>query len=311
QAKLLRPANGVHSEFAPAEHGAAGTVVDFMEASSSPDPGKKLVGECGKRLSDSLWASEDLSCRSEIRQDIEASRGSPEWTGAADSQRAISLDASECLAEMKNTPMTSLVRSAALEDLTAIEDRSLWASQEEEQMKDGLTAEGAEIKSTSDSRSKNIPSETKETLQKQRLSETGFDSHSEDLPPTHITGTISEKHRPLTKPPCDAEAENSSESSSHRASDSKPDISNDLQKSSVAQTSSQLQKCPSQSPAARRSLVPVAVFKGLFAVMFTSSEPALLQLTPSTCLIYRCSFVSLLCSTVSPNYFQGHSLPLS
>lgn len=302
QAKLLRPANG---EFAPAEHGAAEKVIDFMDTSSSPDPGKKSVGECGKRLSESLWASEDLSCRSEMRQDIEASRGSPEWTAAADSQRAISLDASECLVKMNDTPATFLVRSAALEDLTAIEDRSLWGNREEEQIKDGLCVEGAETKCHSDSRSKNSPSETKQSLQKQRLSESGFDSHSEDLPPTHTTGSISGKHRPFTKPLCDAEAENSSESSPHRASDSKPDISNDLQKSSVAQASSQLQKCPCPSPAARRSLVPVAVFKGLFAVTFTSSEPALLQLTPSTCLIYKCSFASLLCSTVSPNYFQG------
>ncbi|MEQ2263132.1 hypothetical protein XENORESO_003468 [Xenotaenia resolanae] len=260
-----------------------------MEASSSPDSGKKTVGECQKRSSESLWASEDLSCRSGIKQDIDASRGSPEWTGATDSQRAISLDASECLVEMSNLPWTSLVRSAALEDLTAIEDRSLWVNQEEEvvleQIKDGLTAEGDELKPYSHSRSKHISSETK-TLHKQRLSESGFDSHSEDLPPTHITGSISEKHRPFTKPPCDAEAENNSESSSHRASDSKPDISKDLQKSSVAQTS-QLQKCPSQSPAARRSLVPVAVFKGLFAVMFTSTEPALLHLTSSTYLIYK------------------------
>ncbi|XP_043957771.1 microtubule-associated protein tau-like isoform X3 [Gambusia affinis] len=258
QVKVLRPADG---EFAPAEHGAAEKIIDFMDTSSSPDAGIKSVGEFGKRLSESLWASEDLSCRSELRQDIEASRGSPEWTAAADSQRAISLDASECLAKMNDTPATFLVRSAALEDLTAIEDRSLWGNQEEEQIKDGLSVKGAETKCHSDSRSKNIPSETKQSLQEQRLSESGFDSHSEDLPPTHITGSISGKHRPFTKPPCDAEAENSSESSPHRASDSKPDISNDLQKSSVAQASSQLQKCPCPSPAARRSLVPVAVFK--------------------------------------------------
>ncbi|KAM4526317.1 uncharacterized protein V3H82_000735, partial [Fundulus diaphanus] len=300
QVKLLRPANGVHSDFAPAEH--AGTVVDLVEASSAPDPGKKSPREYGKRLSDSLWASEDLSCRAERKQDAEASRGSPEWTGAADSQRAVSLDASECLAKMSNPPGTSLVRSAALEDLTAIEDRN----HEEvilEQITEGPTAEGAVLKPYSDSRSKTIPSETNLTHQKQRLPESGFDSHSEDLPPTQIAGSLPERHRPFPKPTCDAEAENNSESSAHRASDSKPDISNNLQKSSVAQTSSQHQNCPSQSPAARRSLVPVAVFKGLFAVMFTSSEPALLQLTPSTCLIYKRSLASLLCSTVSPNYF--------
>lgn len=302
QTKLVSPANGVHSECVCAEHEAAGKVVDFDEASSSPDPGKKSVGECGKRLNESLWASEDLSCRSEIKQHTEATRGSPEQTAAADSHRAISLDAAECLAEMSSQPGTSLVRSVALEDLTVIEDRSLWENKEEEQIKDMVTAEGAELKFHSDFRSKNIPSET---LEKQRLSKSGFDSHSEVLPPTHITGSISEKRRPFTKPSCDPEAENSSESSSHRASDSKPDISTDLQKSSVAQTSSQPLKCPSQSPAARRSLVPVAILKGLFAIILTSSEPALLQLTPSTCLIYICSFASLLCSTLSPNDFQG------
>lgn len=241
----MRPANG---GFPPAEPGDAEKVIDFAEAASSTEPGKKAEGDCGKRLSDSSWVSEDLSCRSEMRQEVEASRGSPEWPGAADSQRAISLDASERLAEMRNPPGMSLVRSAALEDLTVIEDQSLRLNQEEgailEQIKDVQTVEGAELQP--DCGNKSVSSETEESLQKQR--------RMKDLPPAPVTGSFSEGLRLVAKPPCDSETE----SPSHGAGGSKPDISSALQKSSVAQS-------PSQSPAARRSLVPVAVSKGLFA----------------------------------------------
>uniref|UniRef100_A0A3Q2CZS2 Microtubule-associated protein n=1 Tax=Cyprinodon variegatus TaxID=28743 RepID=A0A3Q2CZS2_CYPVA len=244
-AKLVRPANG---GFPPAEPGDAEKVIDFAEAASSTEPGKKAEGDCGKRLSDSSWVSEDLSCRSEMRQEVEASRGSPEWTGAADSQRAISLDASERLAEMRNPPGMSLVRSAALEDLTVIEDQSLRLNQEEgailEQIKDVQTVEGAELQP--DCGNKSVSSETEESLQKQR--------RMKDPPPAPVTGSFSEGLRLVAKPPCDSETE----SPSHGAGGSKPDISSALQKSSVAQSPSQ---SPSQSPAARRSLVPVAVSK--------------------------------------------------
>uniref|UniRef100_A0A4W6E5Q4 Uncharacterized protein n=1 Tax=Lates calcarifer TaxID=8187 RepID=A0A4W6E5Q4_LATCA len=291
-ASTAKPGTGVHSEFVfagdgskPAVDGAAREGVDFMGASCSPDPANKAVGECGKKLGDSLWASEDLSCRSEIRQDVQASRGSPEWTGAVDSQRAISLDASECLTEMSSLSGAALVRSAALEDLTSIGDRSLWVNKGEElvleQITDGLTADGAALKSCSDSGSKNITPETQQTPQTQSLSRSSFDSHSEDLYLANSSRNISGKDKKdslLTKMPSDTAAENSSSDSSlHRDSYSKPDISNDSEmRSSVAQTTgtAELQKTPQSSPA-RKSLVPVAIFKGLFAVMFTSSEPVL------------------------------------
>ncbi|XP_072229087.1 uncharacterized protein [Leuresthes tenuis] len=262
--KLVRPDTGVQSAFTfkkPAVPAAAG----FMGASCYLDQGNKAVAECGKRLSESLWVSEDLSCSSEMKRDEETSRGSPEWTGAADSQRAISLDASECLTEISTPPGTSLVRSTALEDLTSIGDRSLWVNREEEliseQTKDGLTADGAALVSCSDSGSNNIPSETQQAPQPESLSQPGSDSNPQDLLPAHSSRNISKKVSLLTKLPCDTEAENSSESSLHCPGYSKPGISNESEMSSSAAQTAELQKSASQTSAARKSLVPVAVFK--------------------------------------------------
>uniref|UniRef100_A0A3Q0S8Y4 Microtubule-associated protein n=1 Tax=Amphilophus citrinellus TaxID=61819 RepID=A0A3Q0S8Y4_AMPCI len=170
----------------------------------------------------------------------------------------------------------SLVRSTALEDLTSIGDRSLGVTQGDEliseQTNDGWTAEGAALKPLSDSGCENITSETRQAPHTQSVFQSSFDS--EDLHPA----SISKKHRLFTKLPSDTAAANSGDSSLHTASYSKPDVSNDSEmRSSVAQTTSttELQKTPPQSTPARKSLVPVAVFKGLCPVMFTSSEPVL------------------------------------
>lgn len=294
--KLEKPGSGVRSEFAfagdgskPAEDGAAGEGVDFMGASCSPDPGNEAAGECGKRLSDSLWASEDLSCSSEIRRDAPASRGSPEWTGAADAQRAISLDATECLSEMSNQ---ALVRSAALEDLTSIGDRSMWVSQEE----DGGTAGGACANPTTSRRS------TPETQQPPRSPDLPLtpDSHSEDHPENNEKN-ISEKDRLLT----DVPAENgSTDSSVHAASFWEPDISGDSDtRSDAVRTTgtAELQKTTPQTSPARRSLVPVPIVKGLFASESSSVNSSHFHLQRS------CSCV--LCGTLPPNPFSGRSNP--
>ncbi|XP_039643509.1 microtubule-associated protein tau-like isoform X5 [Perca fluviatilis] len=244
-------APGVRSEFAfagdgsnPGVDGAAGAGVDFSGTSCSLDPENEAVGDCGKRLSESLWASEDLSCGADIRLDE-----SPERTGAVDSQRAISLDASECLAEMTNLSGMSLVRSAALEDLTFIGHRGVWVNQGEEEPvseQDGAA-----------SKSQNIPRETQHA---QTL------SHPDSRSDLCSSRNISEKDSFVTKMPSDTATENSSsDSASHRAGYSKPDISNDsdMRSMSVAQTAStaELQKTPPQSSPARKSLVPVAIFK--------------------------------------------------
>lgn len=276
--KLAIPATGVDSDFAlvkPAELGAAGNDVG-LRASCSQDPGNKEEGECGKRLSDSQWASEDLSCRSQFGRDMETNSGTSEWTGAADSQRAISLDASECLAELSNPSGTSLVRSTALEDLTSIGDRNFVNQAEEiisEEIKEGEAADGDAF-APCDSRSQTTMSETLQAPQS--LLQSDFDSSSEDVHPENT----SDNERLFHKVPCDPGAENSSDSWPHRPSYSRPDICNESEmRSSVAQTTgtAELQKTPSQTSAARKSLVPVAVSKGLFALMFTSSEPALLS----------------------------------
>uniref|UniRef100_A0A3B4TXU4 Microtubule-associated protein n=1 Tax=Seriola dumerili TaxID=41447 RepID=A0A3B4TXU4_SERDU len=311
-ASTAKPGTGVHSEFVfagdgskPAVDGAAGEGVDFMGASCSQDPGNEAVGECGKRLSDSLWASEDLSSRSEIRRDVQAGRGSPEWAGAVDPQRAISLDASECLTEMNNP---SLVRSTAVEDLTSIGDRKLWVNQGQEQIKDGVSCDGAALKSCSDSGSRNVAPKTQQTPQTQSLSQSSFDSHPEDHP-ANSSRNISEKESLFTKMPSDTAAENSSgDSSLHRASYSKPDISNDSEmRSSVAQTTgtAELQKTPPQSSPARKSLVPVAIFKAQ-AKMDNGSSDKTQTATKPTSSLKRPSIVTKGNKTLASSR-NGHS----
>ncbi|CAB1434217.1 unnamed protein product [Pleuronectes platessa] len=279
--KLARPVAGVQGEVeGEVELSGDGSMlseegVDFPGAACSEDAGNKMAGECGKRLSDSSWASEDLSCRSEVRREAEAGGGSPERTGAADAHRAISLDAAECLSEMND--LSSLVRSTALEDLTSIGDRRLFQGQElvPEQVNDGLTADDAALESCSDSGTTDIAPETQPTPEAQRLSQPAFDPHSEDLHPA----SGGRDGSPLTETPPDRGAENG-------ACDSGPDISNGLERSGGGDRTTgaaELPKTPPQSSPARKSMVPVAIFKGLFALMFTRTSPP--QFSPPT-LIY-------------------------
>ena len=283
---IARPAAGVQREGGSmlAEEG-----VDLLGAACSEDTGNKMSGECGKRLSDSSWASEDLSCRSEVRREAEAGGGgSPERTGAADSHRAISLDASECLAEMSD--LSLLVRSTALEDLTSIGDRRLFQGEEvvPEQVNGGPTVDDAASKSCSDSGTTDLaPDVTPPPPEAQRLSQSAFDPHSEDLHPANSGRDGS----PRTETPSDKAAEN-------RACDSRPDICNGSERSCAAE----LPKTPPHSSPARKSMVPVAIFKGLFALMFTRTSP--LQFSPPTCLISS-SFYRLLCSTLPLSPFSG------
>lgn len=230
---------------APAAHGAA---TKDTATSWSPDSGCKAAGDSGKRQNGSRWTSEDLGCGSETRRDTEAG---PEWTGAADSQRASSLDASKCLSEKSGLPGTCLVRSTALEDLTSIEDKSLCINQREvlsEQTEEVLDADGGRSQS---------PSEAQQGLS------SGFDS--EHLQPAHV----SEEDGLCTKQPRDPEACSSRDSSPHKDISSTPDICNESMNQST--------ESPPRSSAARKSLVPVAVSTGLFAARTSS-----VQFTPST-----------------------------
>lgn len=243
-----------------------------MGASRSLDPGSEGVEECGKKLSDSSWASEDLSCSSKTRQ--EAPGGSPEWAGSADSQRTISLDASESAAAVSNQ---TLVRSTALEDLTCFDDRNSWVNPAE-----ALIAKQAEAVAAAASQA--------DVLHAELGQKKG-----------------SERDGLLAKVPSGAAAEISSvESPSQTGSHSKPDICDDSDTpSTVVQTTgtAELQKASPQSSPSRKSLVPVPVFKGLFAVL------SLPQLTPSTNFIYKCSFYCVLCCTLPPNSAYGPNNP--
>lgn len=304
--KLEKPDCGVRGEFAfagsgskPAENGAAGEGADFMGASCSPDPGNEAAGECGKRISDSSRTSEDLSCSSKIKGDVTTSRGSPEWTGV-DSQRAISLDASECQTEISNQ---SLVRSMALEDLTSIDGGSLWVNRAEEIISE-QTKDGAAFASCTDSRNKNIIPETQQPPHCSDLLR--FDSQSDDLHTAYSWRNVSMKDSLFTKMPSGWAAENSSSDSSlHTASHSKPDISDDSEtRSNVVQTTgtAELLKTTPQTSPARKSLVLVPVFTGLFVM-----SP--LHLTSSTSFIYKRSFSSVLCCTLPPNSSHGRYNP--
>ncbi|KAF3853967.1 hypothetical protein F7725_014655 [Dissostichus mawsoni] len=220
---------------------AAGGGGAASTASCPMDPGNEAVEECGKRLSESLWASEDLSHGSEIRRDDMAS------PAAVDSQRAISLDASECLSETSNLPGMSLIRSAALEDLTSIGDKELLVNQEETD-----SSEKDEAVLTFES----MPAETQ---QAQSLSHS--DSPSEDL---NGSRNISDTDSLLTKMPSDTATENSSSDSwLHRAGYSKPDISNDsdIMSMSAALTTgiAELRQTPPQSSLGRKSMTPTAI----------------------------------------------------
>lgn len=211
-----------------------------MGASCCLDPGNEGVEECGKRPNDSSWASEDLSSSSKMRQEEVAGRGSPEWAGSADSQRAVSLDASESAAEVSNQ---ALVRSAALEDLTLLDDRSSWVN----------PAEAAEAAAAS-----------------------AFTDGSSDSPPdAPHAEAVRRKGSESDGPLAGAAAESSSvESPSQTGSRSQPDIWDDSgTPSSVVQTAgTELQEGSPQSSPSRKSLVPV--LKGLF--------PSPPPLTPAT-----------------------------
>ncbi|XP_058477392.1 microtubule-associated protein tau isoform X2 [Solea solea] len=274
-----------------------------MGASCSQDPGNTAGGECGKRLSDSLWASEDLGCRSEITGDVQASGGSPEWSGAVDAQRAISLDASECLNEMSNLSGTALVRSTALEDLTSIGNKSSQGEElVSEQINDGLTADEAAIESDT-----NITPETQHATQSPPQSR--FDSPSEDLHPTKSSRDVSEEDSLSTKMPSDMEAESgSSDSLLHRDGYSRPDISNDSEtRGSVAQTTVTTEPTvtPPQSSPARKSLVPVAIFKAQAKVDNGSTDKTQTATSPTSHLKRPTIFTKGNKSPASPR--NGHS----
>lgn len=237
---------GVGAEFAreadgrqPAEEdGAVGEGVDLAGASDN----EASEEECGKKLSAPLWASEDLASGSQTQRDDVASSGSPEWSAAAagaaaaDSQRAISLDASECLAEMSNP---ALVRSSALEDLRAIGDKRSWDEREGEEPFCEEPTEGVVSACT-----QQPPSAT-------HLPRS--DPQPADVQPRPPWEKLSQKAAVQSE---GAAAVNGDSDSSTA------DVCGDSESRAVAVA------VPHSSPA-RKSLVPVPVSKGLFAVTLT------------------------------------------
>lgn len=113
------------------------------------------------------------------------------------------------------------------------------------------------------------------------LAQSGFDSSSAGL----CRGNSSESLDPCANLPCDPGAENSHDSWQHRAGYSEPSDDSEGRAPGAAQ----LHKPPST----RKSLVPVAVSKGLFALYPHRSSSA------SSSHFFG-SFCSLICSTLSP-----------
>ncbi|XP_077959049.1 uncharacterized protein LOC120819595 isoform X7 [Gasterosteus aculeatus] len=251
-------------------------------ASCPPVLGNEAAGECGKRMSESLWASEDLGSGPEVRRE---DGGSP-----ADSQRAISLDASECLSERSDLTGTSLVRSEALEDLTSIGYKGSRVPQGEEPL---VSEDRAALKSG------DVPLEAQHD-QSLSLSDSQWEE-----PPS--AGDTSQNECPSSK----MTSENSSgDSWLDRPGHSKPHISNESDWS-VAQTTgtAKLQNPPPQNPQARKSLVPVAICKAQ-AKMDNGSADKTLTSTKPTAPLKRPSVVTGGNQTHAPPRSGPSSIPV-
>lgn len=197
----------------------------LMGASCCVSPGRDH--DDGKKLkSEPLWASEELA------------GGGSEWC-EGDAKRASSLDATECLGGI--TLDASLVRSSALEDLTAIDQA---------QMGEDIDAENDDANAK---------------LRTQSLSDTGYVSE-------HID-TLEDGSAQLHEAQCDSPSvllDNMTENSSaDKESYSNLDFSNDSE--TVALESSEAR----HSSPARKSMVPVAVSKGLLEVPQHQGMPLL------------------------------------
>lgn len=310
--KLVEPDPGILSELTLASGGpeAAGNSATgepgcfiSLGASCSVYTGKEDIlnsvgtdaGECGKIHS--LWASEDMTCGLERTHDIPASR-SP---NAVDSQRAVSLD-TECISDIIDTPGTSLVRSAALEDLTAIGTKISWADSERPISNVPMDNELAlnYLKTLPEVGSlvarnmviQQIIPESPESCSVQDLScyifgsgtslpEVGSSTHPSDLyenislvlKDNNRIGISADlkRHEEPVRP--DSKTETDLERVSHI---SLADVDNHTGVGNVIPVSKAIEfQRTSQSSPSRKSLVPVAIAKGLFAIQFTNSERVL------------------------------------
>jgi len=268
------------------------------------------MDQSSKSLTDPLWASEDLGRNAS--GDLPANRGSP---GVPDSHRAISLDAVECLEESNQ----ALVRSAALEDLTSIgEKRRLWTEQGEEKEEDvsplppwQATAEDRDIPLEEDETGNWGTNEvTSEHLQdvapadpsrgpleadpseepleadpsEEPLEADRSEKPLEADPHSPYLNGVSDTEGLLETPPetvCEGgRAEKSTLDEAEVSDDgcTKSQITDDME---TFRTETQnLSETPQSSPA-RKSMVPVPVFKGRFLLsIFTNRNAAPLQLIP-------------------------------
>lgn len=170
-------------------------------------PGRDHDDDCAKKLTEPLWASEDLA------------KGASEWS-EIDTKRASSLDATECLEGVALD--ASLIRSSALEDLTAI-DQAQKVDTESDQP-------GQRTQSLSDA-----------GYVSERVDQDDVSAQLQCDPPTTVI-------------------ENSSDDKERY---SNPDFSNDSETEALESGEARL-----ASPA-RKSMVPVAVSKGLLEVLYS------------------------------------------
>lgn len=199
-----------------------------MGASCCVVPGRDDAADSGKKLSEPLWASEDHAASGQ------PARGSSEGS-EADAKRAISLDAAECLEGISLD--ASLVRSAALEDLTAIDQ--------------GQSSENTDTEKNGES-----DANAKHGQRTQSLSDAGYSSGQIDVEDGSTQFHEAQCDSPSTL--LDNVAENSS---IDKDSCAKSDFSIDSETMTLDSNEAR------HTSPARKSMVPVAMSKGLLEVL--------------------------------------------
>lgn len=198
-----------------------------MGASCCVVPGRDDAADGGKKRTEPLWASEDLAATGQ------PTRGSSEGS-ESDGKRAISLDAAECLEGISLD--ASLVRTAALEDLTTIDQG---------QSSENIDTENVE----SDANAKH-------GQRTQSLSDAGYSSGQIDVEDGSTQFHEAQCDSPSTL--LDNVAENSS---IDKDCFSKSDFSNDSETKALDSNEAR------HTSPARKSMVPVAISKGLLEVL--------------------------------------------
>ncbi|XP_030195404.1 microtubule-associated protein tau isoform X6 [Gadus morhua] len=222
------------------------------------DAGVMMKDESGRSMTDPSWPSQDPGC-SAAAGDPLAHGGSP---GVPDSQRAISLDAAECLEESNQ----ALVRSAALEDLTSIgEKKRLWGDpgQEDDSQPRQPPAEHQpppEEHRTVNGASNGVTSEHLHSPDPTSCEVAPDDPSEEPLEwPSDLEGMREAPHAAHLNGGSD-EGQRADQTSGDEA-EGRADVCTESQVNDVTETCRSTENLQKSSSPARRSMVPVPVVK--------------------------------------------------